>query len=325
MGERGATHERGMKARRLHRYGRVRAHAVAAWALFAACAASATPELPSAVVTEPRAFGYSVGDVITRRIALELPGGVTLDERTLPQPGQRGKALELRAVRLAGRGSQRELQLDYQVFLSPRAVRPLELPAFTLGFAGAPRPQPLRIDAWPIVVAPLAPLQAPSREGLGDLRPDSAPPLVDTTAVRTRLWVWSAGLLVVLGFLAQVYIGVPWWARRHRPFSVAWRRLRQLPAAPTPQQRRAAFRQLHEAMNHAGGEVLFEAGLERWLAAQPRFAPLRDEMREFFRRSHTEFFAAGALAESDGDGAHGDREWLLQFGRRCRDVERGSA
>ena len=130
MGERGTTHERGMKARRLHRYGRVRAHAVAAWALFAACAASATPELPSAVVTEPRAFGYSVGDVITRRIALELPGSVTLDERTLPQPGQRGKALELRAVRLAGRGAQRECSgTPYPAVRIPRPCRKLDNPA----------------------------------------------------------------------------------------------------------------------------------------------------------------------------------------------------
>ena len=63
--------------------------------------------------------------------------------------------------------SRRELQLDYQVFLAPREVRTLEMPAFTLRLDGTPRVQTLRIDAWPVVVAPLVPVDAPARHGLG--------------------------------------------------------------------------------------------------------------------------------------------------------------
>ena len=330
-------------------------------ALLTCAAASAAADLPSATtaatvtatVTEPRAFGYTVGDVVTRRIALALPAGFTLDENSLPQPGGRGQALELRGVHLGGRGAARELRLEYQVFLSPRELRTLEMPAFALTFTGSGvRPQSVRIDAWPVVVAPLVPVEPPAREGLGELRPDTAPPLIDTRAIRARLWIWAAGLVVVFGFLAQVYLFIPWWARRHRPFGMAWRRVNLLPPAPAAAQRQAAYRQVHDAINRTAGGVLFEAGLDRWLAAQPRFAPLRGEMREFFQRSRGEFFAASVAPEAvSGPGVeHGgvdvdverererkgerngnrpdrdaDLRWLLRFTRRCRDAERGSA
>jgi mxaA protein len=319
--------------------------AVAAAVSAASATAATAAELPEARVTEPRAFGWRVGDVVTRRIALTVPGGFALDETSLPQPGGRGQALELRSVQMSGRGAARELRLDYQVFLAPREVRTLEMPAFALAFT-APTdalraPQSVRIDAWPVVVAPLVPVDAPTRTGLGELRPDIEPPLVDTGAVRTRLWLWAAGLALVAGFLAQVYLFVPWWARRHRPFGIAWQRVNRLqrPAAPARPpdvgvQRQAAYRQVHDAINRSAGGVLFEAGLDRWLAAQPRFAPLRDELREFFRRSRGAFFAAPAVGGSGtphdvrGDGApaaDAELAWLLQFTRRCRDVERGSA
>ena len=281
-------------------------------------------DVASAAVSEPRAFGYRVGDVVPRRVAVHVPAGFTLDERSLPQVGQRGKALELRRVEWRGRGSQHELQLDYQVFVSPRELRTLEMPAFELRLEGAPRAQLLRIDAWPIVVAPLAPVDAPARNGLGELRPDTAPPLIDTAPVRTRLGLIAAALALLGGYLGVVYLGPPWRASQRRPFAAASRGLSALPLAPSAAERRAAFTRLHAALNCAAGQVLFEPGLDRWFALQPRYAPLRAELIEFFARSRAEFFSMRADADADA-GGRTERDWLIAFCRRCRDVERGSA
>ena len=288
----------------------------------ASAAAPVQADVPSAAANEPRAFGYRVGDVVLRRVAVHVPAGFTLDERSLPQVGQRGTALELRRVEWRGRGLQRELQLDYQVFVSPREVRTLEMPAFTLRLEGAPRAQMLRIDAWPVVVAPLVPADAPVRNGLGELRPDAPPPLIDTTPLRTRLGLIAAALALLGAYLAVVYLGPPWRASRHRPFAVAWRGLGVLPLAPSATERRAAYVRLHDALNRAAGAVLFEPGLDRWFAAQPRYAPLRAELVEFFARSRAEFFSMRA---GSGAGGRAERDWLVAFCRRCRDVERGSA
>jgi mxaA protein len=278
---------------------------------------------------EPRAFGWRVGDVLERCITLTLPAGAAVDERSLPALGQRGRALELRQVEWRGRGSARELCLRYQVFLSPREARVLEMPVFTLRFLGSAATQTLRVDAWPVVVGPLVPVAAPSRNGLGELRPEARVLRVGTEGPKWRLTVVGVLMLPLLAYLAHVYFGAAWWARRHRPFDAAWRGLRaSWPAAGVDGdvvgqglRQQAAYTLLHRALNHAAGAVLHPAGLDRWLAAQPRFEPLRADIAQFFERSRAVFFGSAAAAEDSADEAR----WLRDLCRRCRDVDRGSA
>lgn len=262
---------------------------------------------------EPRAFGYRVGDLVERRVQLDLPAGRQLDPTSLPPVGGRGKPLELHSVVLGGD----ELRLVYQVFLSPREVRTLEMPPLALRITGGPRVEELRVDAWPVTVAPLAPADVSPRRGLGELRPDVAPPQIDTRAARQRLAAYAGVAALLLLYLAHVYIGLPWWARQRRPFTLAWRTLERLPATPTPEQQRDAWALVHGALNRTAGEVLFEPGLDDFIRAQPRFQTLRAELQQFFQRSRAAFFG-GAAGPDDG-------AWLRNFCRRCRDVERGSA
>ena len=91
-----------------------------------------------------------------------------------------------------------------------------------------------------------------------------------------------------------------------------------LPAAPDAAQRRAAFERLHAALNASAGEVLFEPGVDRFIAQRPGFAPLRDELLRFFAQSRAEFFAGAPTGVVD-------MHWLRTFCRRCRDAERGAA
>jgi len=296
-----------------------RALAAAALAMLSAACAVASPQTLGASSDEPRAFGYTVGDMVSRRIALQVPTGLKLDEGSLPRAGTRGRALELQRVVLhkSITGTPESLQLDYQVFLAPREVRVLEMPPIELRFDSPTRPQTLRIDAWPVTVAPLVPVEAPTREGLGEMRPDREPPPIDTAAARTRLAIEGGAMLLLLTYLANVYLVQPWSAQRRRPFGRAWKALSALPAQPDGAQRRAAFERVHAALNETAGEVLFEPGLARFVAAHPRFAPLREDLARFFTVSRSEFFA------EKGDAA--DADWLRAFCRRCRDVERGAA
>jgi mxaA protein len=273
-------------------------------------------------VDEPRAFGHSVGDVVSRGITLRVPKSLRLDEASLPSIGRRGTALELRRVQWQRHGEsdadRYELRLDYQLFLAPREVRTLEMPPLMLRFEGAPRAQEVRVDAWPVVAAPLGPLDASPRHGLGELRPDSPPPLIDTRAARWRLQAYAVVALLALGYLAWVYLAWPWWLQRHRPFGRAWQELRGLSATSSLDEVRAAIQRLHDALNRTAGQVLFEHGVDRFVAAQPRFAPMQGELATFFRRSREAFFAHDTEALPDA-------AWLVEFCRRCRNVERGAA
>jgi mxaA protein len=261
--------------------------------------------------------------VVQRHIRIETPPGRRLDLASLPPVGRRGKSLELRDVRWTEGGwfgaPGHTLTLDYQVFVSPTEVRTIEMPPLTLRFDGGPRPEDLRIDAWPMTLAPLAPAEVSPRTGLGELRPPAATPAIDTTSAVTRRGICAALALLGLGYLVRVYLVAPWWSARHRPFANAWQALRRSGTGATTPSRQQAYRQLHRALDLTAGEVVFEQGLSRFLAAHPRYVPLRAELGEFFARSRAEFFG-----EPSHDGAEAGR-WLRALCRRCRDLERGAA
>lgn len=304
----------------------------AAWAI-GLCGAAMAQGGPQIQVTEPRAFGYTVGDVVQRRITIELPADLEVDEASWPDSRQRGRAIELR--RLSRHPSlwpstrRQEWTLEYQVLGSAVDVRTLELPPITLRFVsrtGGPGTTS-RIDAWPVTVSPLTQPDARQREGLGEWRPDQDPPRVDTTAVHQRLTAYAVLALLPLGYLAAVYLWWPWWSARRRPFGAAWRALGRLSATVSSDQRARAYRTLHQAINQTAGRVVFEADVARFVADHPQFGALRSDLAAFFQHSREQFFAVlhepeagqGAADASDSLGL----VWRLC--RACRDAERGAA
>ena len=65
------------------------------------CLAEESASLLQATTREPRAFGYQVGDIVARSVTVHVPEGLVLDDTSVPQPGARGRAIELRASRAA--------------------------------------------------------------------------------------------------------------------------------------------------------------------------------------------------------------------------------
>ena len=306
--------------------------------------------------SEPRAYGYQVGEVVQRNVTVHAPQGWRLAEESLPRPGGRGQAIELRrvaaSVHAVPGGQRHELALEYQVFLAPSSVRVLEIAPLRLRFEHATRSEDVRVEGWPVTVAPLTPPEASTRRGLGELQPDLPPPLIETASIRRRLLGSAVLGLLLLGALATLSFGPPWRAARNRPFARAWRELRCLPAQPGAGQWRAACRTLHAALNGCAGEVLFEPGLDRFVAAHPAFAVLRGDIARFMQLSRDEFFGDaaraghgaaangnvereqvsgasvdrnGAREQTDGASAAGAAAWLVTLCRRCRDAERGFA
>ncbi|WP_292457176.1 hypothetical protein [Methylibium sp.] len=316
--------------------------------------AQAQPEPPRLTVSEPRTYGYQVGDTATRQIVIELPRRLRLDEESLPTIGRHGPALALRSLQRESdtntTGTRLTLWLEYQVFAAPVAARVYELPALRLRFDGTPRAEDLFVESWPVAVAPLVPEQAPQRRGLGDLQPDTAPVLRDTGPERLLI-TGCASLALSLGsYLAFVYFGLPWLSARQRPFTRAYRRLRAGRKAPASKLGwQDACRAIHAAFNETAGQVVFADTVDGFVHRVPRFAPLREDIRDFFMRSQATFFqngsplsaanaedradradrAGGADGADCADGAGGagatERDWLLAFARACRNAERGTA
>jgi mxaA protein len=282
---------------------------------------AAADDAPRLETVEPRAYGYQVGDTLRRRLIVHAGDDWRLDPTSLPVAGRRGQALELRSVHMrragAAESGRHEIDLEYQVFVAPPEVRTIEIAPLKLRLVSAQREALLRVEAWPVTVAPLVPVEVSPRHGLGDLQPDIAPPLFETAGLRARLLVYALTAAVLLIGLAVLHFGPPWRAARNRPFGRALRVLRRLPT-PLPQaQRRGAFLVMHEALNRSAGRALFEHDLEAFVQVHPDFVPLRSEIARFLQASRREFFDAQA-APQDHDPA-----WLVNLAQRCHEAERG--
>jgi mxaA protein len=278
----------------------------------------------SASTVEPRAFGYRAGDVLERQLVIDVPARLTLDTASLPTVGPQGPVLELRTIerrseRTSG-GQRLNIRLQYQVFAAPVAVRTYELPTLQLHFTGRPRDEDLRIEPWPVVVAALAMEDASPRTGLGELRPDTPPPLREATLERGVLVACGLTGAGLFAYLAWVYLGLPWWARRRRPFALAFKRVSSGRGADWPDSLRA----LHAAFDQTAGRTVFAASIDELLTQAPQFAPLRAEIEVFYAASQRAFFAANEPEAAPGAAASPDAAWLKAFARSCRNAERGS-
>jgi len=286
------------------------------WLAWPAVAADAAASAGATLtVDEPRAFGYQVGDVFERRLVVDAPRTQDIDEASLPAPGRRGHAIELRERRwhreASGARTRHEIVLRYQIFHAPPEVTTLEVSPFMLRLRGEPRDEALRVEALPVTVAPLVPLAVSPREGLGEWRPDAPPVPIDDTGHRRRLAVYALAALLPLWYLGYVYLGVPWAAARQRPFARAWRAQRRGTDALE------ALRAVHDAINATAGRVVLEADVARFVAEHPRYAAVGGDLARFYALSREALFggAAGRI----------DREFVADLCRRCRDLERGTA
>ncbi len=238
-----------------------------------------TPEVES-----PRPFGYVLGDRIIQRIALDLDGKA-LEPAELPAPERTGNWLERRDARIErDNAGKRWLVLDYQIINVPDELRTIDLPALDLATTSAN----VRIEtqASPLTVAPITPAVVLARAGLEEMRPDEAPPRIDTASLERRLNL----SLVVAAVAASLWLGMlalrQWRARTRLPFSRARADMRRLDAGSS-----AVWQRLHRALDDTAGHVVRGYNLPSLLLRAPWLAPMEADLRQFFDASQSRFFA----------------------------------
>jgi mxaA protein len=258
---------------------------------------NAGPAQSSAVVQQPRSFGYVIGDIVTQRVLLEDRGRPIVPS-ALPPPGPAGVWLERRASRVeTDERGKHWLAIDYQIMNSPQALVMVSLPAFKVPATGGQIE--LVVSAWPISVAALTPQRPFAQRGLGILRPDRNAPTIDTAPI-TRSLVF---LVVALVALIAAWIG--WWMWRNwrasaqLPFGVAVRELRDVDDSDP-----RAWKALHRAFDGTAGQVVRADALGVLFQRAPQFERLRAPIERFYAQSGARFFgapAAPAPALAGGD------------------------
>jgi mxaA protein len=278
-----------------------------------------------AVVEEPRAFGHTVGDLLVQRVRLGADGPAgAANEWVLPSGGRVDVWLERRPARIetAADGS-RWLVLAYQVTNAPVAVTQAELPALVLRTRAG---DVLRVPAWPISVGPLAPDAAFGAGGFAAMQPDRTPAPLALAPIERRIGLGLAGLV------ATLIAWLAWWIARNRrdaarlPFARAWREFRRQGMtngeAGGCDDRDAAWRIVHRALNETAGFVVQSSSLPRLLTRAPWLEPLRAQLEQFYLRSEARFFSLSGDEPLDRHAVHTPTPALVALTRSLYRAEK---
>jgi mxaA protein len=254
-------------------------------------AATAVP----AIVQQPRAFGYVLGDVLTQRVLLQA-GGNDMGALTPPSVGRTGVWLERRLVSFeTDADGRRWMVIGYQIVNAPQTLTTIALPALTLTSASGAQ---LQVAEWPASVGPLTPPATFAAGDLQPLRPDRQAPLLATAGLRRQI-AWALGLL-----LATLLAWAAWWGWRNQresarlPFARAWRQMQRLQRVQAASSKDAWFC-MHEALNETAGQIVHGGSLSALLTRAPYLQPLRAQLEHFYQVSAERFFKpAPGAAES---------------------------
>jgi mxaA protein len=241
----------------------------------------------TAVVQQPRAFGYVLGDVFTQRVLLQV-ADAPFEPASLPGNERVGVWLERRTPRIeTAADGRRWLAVEYQWINAPHALTTVTLSDWELvSKQGGVK---LRVPEWSISVGALTPASAFDADGLGELRPDRQAAVVASAPLRRRVQFWSIALIATL--LAW-FAWTKWrdrLAASNQPFARAQAEIRRLDAS-SPQ----AWQALHRAFDRTAGRVVHAETLPLLFQQAAHLQPLREQIERFFAASSERFFGSGA-------------------------------
>lgn len=264
-----------------------------------------------------QSHGIQVGDVLSRRIVLEVKAPYQLSQQTLPMKGVRTNDVELSQISITQTASQKvirySIDLRYQVFSAVFVPSVLQLPAEKFALTGGPQALSVNLPAWKFWFSPLAP------KGMNKARENMhmqfKPTLIDLQAHANKLLVFS-GMLIV-GLLGLVYINADkrWLPFMNGAFAKAHRKLKKLPRNTDGEKQALSY--MHQAFNQLHGGNLFANELNRFLSTHPSFVKLSKEIEAFFEQSNQSLFAQNT---QNSEQLMAD---LMILSRSLRDCERG--
>ena len=269
------------------------------------------------VINPLQSHNIQVGDVLSRKIILDVKAPYQLSLQTLPMKGVRHDDVELSQISItqsaSKEGIQYNIDLRYQVFSAVFVPSVLQLPAEKFALTGGPQALSVNLPAWKFWFSPLAPKgMTKARE---NMHMQFKPTQIDLQQHKNKLIVFT-GILMV-GLLGLVYINADkrWLPFMNGAFAKAHRKLKKLPK--NAEGEKQALSDMHQAFNQLHGSNLFANELNSFLTKHPAFVKLTNEIEAFFEQSNQALFAQKTQS---GDQLMAD---LMVLSRRLRDCERG--
>ena len=242
---------------------------------------------------EPRPFGYTVGDVLERRLLVDRARDGTLDPASLPRPGRSGRWFQLREVAPLPDG----VRLIYQIVNAPPQPDQENLPSLSVRVIGHDgRVQEATIGPFTVTMAPIAHFGPDDVIQPGDVRPDLDPRPIDTSSRRRRVFAYAAALTALGAALLAPALARRLGWQPGGPFARAARALgRPALRGDDAAARSRALRRLHEALDEAAGRTLALDNVELLFGTHPWLAPARAKIEALMIDSRAAFFGQAPL------------------------------
>ncbi|MES2580835.1 MAG: hypothetical protein V4552_09840 [Pseudomonadota bacterium] len=290
------------------------------------------PDIKNGIVSiqiqEPeRNVGYTVGDILTRNMTINIKKPYQLIDESLPIIGYerryKGQLVgidlsDLKHVKKENSdGVTHTLSLSYQVFTNNLVAKHGSLPQEYLRIINTQTKEVVkyRIPSWDFAISPLSIYGAVKIES--DMSGFRGPLLLDNSKLKQYLKVLLTVLALSLLGLLYMLGKYTWLPRMGGPFAKSYRLIRR--SANTPQGLQQSITSMHQSLNHTAGMSVFSGNLNEFFEKKPSFRPIKTEIEQFFALSRQVFFEPNAKHDIGNEPI----KWLAQFCRRCRDCERG--
>lgn len=274
-------------------------------------------------LTNPsQTFGVQIGDKLSRKVVLEVPAPLKIAENAFPKKGSKNKGVELVGVDVATE-QQKELtrytvNLSYQTFTNPGKPQVMQLPVEKFSLTGGAKSEVLEVPAWSFWFSPIVAGGITTAEK--NIQPEAMPPLLDVTAHKTRLGVFSG--LLAISLLALLYLNADgnWLPFMGGAFARAHRQLKRLSkskGAKTTVEEKQALVYIHQAFNQHFGANMFARDIEPFVAKRSGFKKMKAEIAQFFDKSNQALYAV------DPRNSEKTIMDLVRLSKQLRDCERG--
>lgn len=267
-------------------------------------------------------FGVQIGDKLSRKVILEVPAPLKIAETAFPKKGTKNNGVELVEVGVVV-DQEKEVarytfDLTYQTFTNPGKPQVMYLPVEKFILTGGAKSEVLEIPVWSFWLSPI--VTGDITTAAKNIQPEVLPPLVDVSAHKTRLAVFSS--LLAASLLALLYLNADgnWLPFMGGAFARAHRQLKRLAkskGAKTRVEEKQALVYIHQAFNQHFGANMFARDIEPFVVKRTSFKKMSAEIARFFDQSNQALYA---IEPRNSQKTIMD---LVQLSKQLRDCERG--
>ena len=257
--------------------------------------------LTSLEVTEPRQYGYVLGDVFERKLKLKFAKDHSIIIDNKKSIGRINNWLAIRKVGSKKLSSLEHIvEIQYQVVNVPKKPLMVVVPSFEMKTLIGNDQKKIKSEELLVTLAPITPKTVVNRGGLLNIQPNNLIPAIQSDKILLRIFFWL--LLLMIPVLILIYTWAPWqkiFFKKKLPFSIAHAKVVKLESTSDLIFWKESLILFHNALNTTAKRTVFVGSLDEFFLVNIKYKKLSKEIRYFLNCSRKLFYENEVLPNTD--------------------------